>query len=418
MADPAPTGTGQGMQAALAQEAEARKAAAASGGTTKAAATTGAPVATAAQRFTSRDPEAFPAVTGREEQWRFTPLDRLRGLHRGVPADGKVTVEVDTAEGVEVGTTAADDPLVGSVLRPADRVAAQALRAAPEVTVVRVPRGLAVSGPTTVRLHGAGGTVYGHLVVDVEEQASAVVVLEHTGSAVYAGGVEVRVGDGAQLTLVSLQDWERDAVHLGAQAARLGRDARYRSVVVTLGGDLVRLAPTVEYAAPGGDAELLGLAFADAGQHLEHRLLVDHAVRDCRSRVAYKGALHGVDAHFVWVGDVLIRAAATGTDTYELNRNLLLSDDCRADSVPNLEIETGEIAGAGHASATGRFDEAQLFYLMSRGIPEAEARAMVVRAFFAEVLQQIGVPELEERLTAAVEEELAGIAGVRAEVRA
>ena len=409
-----PTGVPTGMAAALASEAEARKAAAASGGTTKAAATTGAPVASAAQRFSSRDPEAFPAVTGREEEWRFTPLERLRGLHEGVAADGKVTVQVDAADGVEVRTAGADDPLVGSVLRPPDRVSAQALRDAAEVTVVRVPRGVAASAPTTVRLHGEGGTAYGHVVVDVEEQASAVVVLEHTGSATYAGGVEVRVGDAAQLTLVSLQDWERDAVHVGAQAARLGRDARYRSVVVSLGGDLVRLAPTVEYAAPGGDAELLGLAFVDAGQHLEHRLLVDHAVRDCRSRVAYKGALHGADAHFVWVGDVLIQAAATGTDTYELNRNLLLSDDCRADSVPNLEIETGEIAGAGHASATGRFDETQLFYLMSRGIPETEARAMVVRAFFAEVLQQIGVPELEARLTAEVEQELAAIAGVGA----
>ena len=115
--------------------------------------------------------------------------------------------------------------------------------------------------------------------------------------------------------------------------------------------------------------------------------------RNCRSRVTYKGALQGEGAHTVWVGDVLIRADAEGTDTYELNRNLVLTDGARADSVPNLEIETGEIAGAGHASATGRFDDEQLFYLQARGIPEDEARRLVVRGFFAELVQQIGVPD-------------------------
>jgi Fe-S cluster assembly protein SufD len=163
----------------------------------------------------------------------------------------------------------------------------------------------------------------------------------------------------------------------------------------------------VRYTAPGGDAELLGLYFADDGQHLEHRLFVDHSVAHCRSRVTYKGALQGAEAHTVWVGDVLIRAAAEGTDTYELNRNLLLTDGARADSVPNLEIETGEIVGAGHASATGRFDDEQLFYLQARGIPEDEARRLVVRGFFADVVRQIGVPELEEQLMAKVEQELA-----------
>ncbi|MCW2499421.1 MAG: Fe-S cluster assembly protein SufD, partial [Frankiales bacterium] len=117
-------------------------------------------------------------------------------------------------------------------------------------------------------------------------------------------------------------------------------------------------------------------------------------------------AVQGEGAHSVWIGDVLIRAAANGTDTYELNRNLLLTDSARADSVPNLEIETGEIAGAGHASATGRFDDDQLFYLQSRGITPDEARRIVVLGFFAEVLQQIGVPSFEERLLAAVEREL------------
>jgi Fe-S cluster assembly protein SufD len=122
--------------------------------------------------------------------------------------------------------------------------------------------------------------------------------------------------------------------------------------------------------------------------------------------VNYKGALAGVSARTVWIGDVFIRAAAEGTDTYELNRNLLLTDGARADSVPNLEIETGEIVGAGHASTTGRFDDEQLFYLMSRGIPADEARRLVIRGFFSEIVSLIKDETIEERLMARIDGEL------------
>jgi Fe-S cluster assembly protein SufD len=358
------------------------------------------------ERLLSRDPEAFGPISGREEEWRFTPLARMRGLHDGTAvADAVLPVTVTVPEGATVETIGADHPLVGSVLVPADKPAALAMRDLKEGQLVTVDGEL--SEPVVLRFEGTGGTSYGHVVVDVKPFSRAVVVLDHTGSALHAGGVEVRVGDSADVTLVSLQDWADDSVHLSAQAAQLGRDARFKSVVVSLGGGLVRLNPTVTYAGPGGSAELLGLAFADAGQHLEHRLLVTHQAPNCQSRVTYKSAAQGVDAHTVWIGDVVIKPEATGTDTYELNRNLLLSDEARADSVPNLEIETGEIAGAGHASATGRFDDNQLFYLQSRGIEPDEARRMVVRGFFAEVLQRIGVPSLEERLLEAIDRELA-----------
>jgi Fe-S cluster assembly protein SufD len=171
------------------------------------------------------------------------------------------------------------------------------------------------------------------------------------------------------------------------------------------------MTPSAYFDDAGGDAALYGLYFADAGQYLEHRIFVDHATPNCKSRVTYKGALQGNKAHTVWVGDVLIRAAAEGTDTYELNRNLLLTDGARADSVPNLEIETGQIQGAGHASASGRFDDEQLFYLQARGLPELEARRLVVRGFLMEVVQQIGIDALEERLAAAIEDELERSAG-------
>jgi len=232
------------------------------------------------------------------------------------------------------------------------------------------------------------------------------VVLEYTGSATYADNVELIVGEGGSLTVISMQTWDADSVHLAHHHAQLGKDARLSHTAVTLGGSVVRLAPSVRYAGPGGDAELRGLYFADAGQHLEHRLFVDHAERNCRSRVSYKGALQGEDAHAVWIGDVVIRAAATGTDTYEYNRNLVLTDGTRVDSVPNLEILTGEVLGAGHASASGRLEDQHLFYLMARGIPVEEARKLVIRGFFGELIGQIEVPELRERIATAIEAEL------------
>ena len=190
-------------------------------------------------------------------------------------------------------------------------------------------------------------------------------------------------------------------------ASPLGRDSKLTHIVVTFGGDLVRLCADTDFRGPGAELTMLGIYFVDGGQHLEHRVFVDHSQPKCFSRVTYKGALQGKDAHSVWIGDCLIREAADGTDTYELNRNLVLTEGAKADSVPNLEIENGEIEGAGHASATGRFDDEQLFYLMSRGVPEAEARRLVVRGFFAELINQIGVPEVVDHLMATVEAELA-----------
>ena len=360
-----------------------------------------------AERRASYDVADFPVPSGREEDWRFTPLDRVRELHAGAVASGEqVEASVEAPAGVRVETVGRDDERLGRAGVPEDRVAAAAYSAFDRALVVTVPRGAVVEEPVRVGLTGRGGVGYGHALFVAETGSQAVVVIDCTGGGALADNIEIDVADGAQLTLVSVQDWDDDAVHLSAHHARIGRDARLRHVVVMLGGKVVRITPSARFTGPGGEVELFGLYFADAGQHLESRLFVDHAVPHCRSNVVYKGALQGENAHTVWVGDVLIRAEAEGTDTYELNRNLVLTEGARADSVPNLEIETGQIIGAGHASATGRFDDEQLFYLQARGIPEAEARRLVVRGFFNELIQQIGVPQLQERLVAAIEAEL------------
>ena len=370
------------------------------------------PAASRAERFTSYDVEAFEVPGGREENWRFTPMKRLRGLHDGsAVATGEITLDAEAADELKIETVGRDDERLGAAGVPSDRIAAQAYSSFQKATVVTVPKETKASKPSVLRIHGPGeGQVaYGHLQVRAEAFAEAVIVLDHVGSGTYADNVEFVIGDGAKVTVVSVQDWADDAVHVSEQHLKLGRDASLRHTVITLGGDLVRVSPTATFADKGGDVEMLGVYFADAGQHQEHRLFVDHAVPNCKSRVMYKGALQGDDAHTVWIGDVLIRAAAEATDTYELNRNLVLTPGARADSVPNLEIETGEIEGAGHASATGRFDDEQLFYLQSRGIAEEAARRLVVRGFFHEILVKIDVPEVRERLEAAIEAELEAV---------
>jgi Fe-S cluster assembly protein SufD len=372
------------------------------------------PTGSPAERFTSTDPDAFGVPTGREETWRFTPMKRIRSLLDGAPSDAHLTWTTDLPEGVELTSVEADDPLLKGLPEPGDRLAALARQRSGGAAVVRVPAEAQLHRPVTLRLSGTGSedVVWGQLVIEVGAYARATVVLDHTGLARYAGGVAVLVGDGAQVNLVSVQDWAPGAVHGAQYDAVVGRDASFTQTVVTLGGDLVRLVSNVQYAGPGGSADLLGVYFSDETQHQEHRLWVDHAVPNCRSNVLYKGALQGEGARTVWIGDVRIRPTATGTDTYELNRNLVLTDGARADSVPNLEIETGEIVGAGHASATGRFDDEQLFYLCSRGIDAETARRLVVRGFFADVVQRIGIDELQDRLMRTIETRLGALPGL------
>jgi Fe-S cluster assembly protein SufD len=365
--------------------------------------------------FSSFDVDAFEVPHGRDEIWRFTPLRRLRGLHDGsASATGSAKITVSEHDGLQTETVRRGDERLGQGGVPADRVAAQAFSSFNSATLVTVGRDKQLAAPVSITVTGPGpgAVAYGHLQIRVAELGEAVVVIDHKGSGTYADNVEFVVDDAARLTVIWIADWADDTVHVSAHHARLGKDAVLRHVTVTLGGEVVRTATNLRFAGSGGDAELLGLYFADDGQHLESRLLVDHAKPDCRSNVLYKGALQGdpnssrPDAHTVWVGDVLIRAEATGTDTFEMNRNLVLTDGARADSVPNLEIETGEIVGAGHASATGRFDDEQLFYLRSRGISEEQARRLVIRGFFGEIISKIAVPEIRERLTAAIEHEL------------
>jgi Fe-S cluster assembly protein SufD len=370
--------------------------------TTESRPITGSP----AERFTSSDPADFAVPTGREEVWRFSPLRKLRPLFQPFASEDTFRFETELPDGVTVKLVGRDHPLFGAAVVPADRVSALAAANIERAVLVSIPAGRELTEPITLTSIGRPGMNYGHFVIDAQPNSRATVVMDHQGDVTVAANVESVLGDGAALTLISVQDWDSPTVHVAAHGALLNRDASYRHIVVNLGGAVVRLNPTVRFAGPGGTAELYGLSFCGDGQHQESRLYVDHAMPNCTSNVVYKSVLDGDTARTVWIGDVRIRPAAVGTRTYELNRNLLLTDGARADSVPNLEIETGEIAGAGHASATGRFDDLQLFYLQSRGIEAEEARRLVVRGFLADVIDHIEVQPLHDRLMASIDARL------------
>ncbi|CAB4623694.1 unannotated protein [freshwater metagenome] len=367
----------------------------------------GVPIQTRSERLKSSVLADFAEISTREEQWRYITADRLGGLDQPGLDEFSGDIEAKLAEGVEVSWIDSTHKLFGAAGLPEDRVAAAGWEAAKAAYLVSIPGSVIGSAQSSVAITSVNTDPAAlHMIVEAKRGSDAVVIIDHRGDATLSENIEFFLEDEAKLTVVSIQDWNDGSIHNGAQYAMLGKNSTLKHIMVTLGGSVVRMTPSAYFGAAGGDAALYGLYFADAGQYLEHRIFVDHATPNCKSRVTYKGALQGKNAHTVWVGDVLIRAEAEGTDTYELNRNLLLTDGARADSVPNLEIETGQIQGAGHASASGRFDDEQLFYLQARGLPELEARRLVVRGFLMEVVQQIGVPELELRLAESIELEL------------
>lgn len=365
------------------------------------------PVQTRSERPRSYDPAAFGAPTGREVNWKHSPIAAFAPLFADKPGDeGAVGITVTgplAAAGLAIGQSPRGEAFV-----PEDLPSAIAWQRSAEALYLKVPADAELDEPVEIVFTGAGAqlSAHSHVVIEAAPHSRATVVLRHEGSAQFAQNVEIIVRDGASLTIVSLQRWDDDAVHVAAHQAVVGRDATLRHTVVSLGGAVVRVNPSVDLAGAGSEGKLYGLSFADSGQHLESQVYVHHRGPNTTADVLYKGALQGSSARSVWVGDVLIGRDAVGTDSYEANRNLVLTDGARADSIPNLEIETGDIQGAGHASATGRFDDEQLFYLQARGITEEEARRLVVIGFLSDIIQRLGIPELEAELTEAVTAEL------------
>ena len=352
----------------------------------------------------------YMTPTGREEPWRFTPMNRLAGLHDPqVILRDRVSLEpLDIPTGVSI--TIEDSSAFPPLSTTEDQIVIRVREGASKLLLLTIEANAEIIEPIFLKREVLDlSPEVSRVQVNAGANSHATIVIENSGEGVIGEEIEFNLASGANLKFVTLQEWSSRAVHVARHHAIVGRDASFTSFVITVGGSLVRILPTVEYTGPGSTAELFGLYFATDGQHLEHRVHVDHGVPGANSRVNYKGALNGDSARTVWIGDVFIKAAAQGTDTYELNRNLLLSHGARADSVPNLEIETGDIVGAGHASTTGRFDDEQLFYLMSRGIPAEQARRLVIRGFFSEIVSKLNLEPIEVRIMERIDSELAEV---------
>ncbi|WP_144796393.1 Fe-S cluster assembly protein SufD [Microbacterium paludicola] len=369
------------------------------------------PVQTRSERPRSFEPEDFGTPNGREVNWKHTPVAQLTGLFTPAGANDGVTYDIESGDRFIGAPLATGSAPRGEFFVPEDIVAAVAWQGAGEGMHVRIPRDEEVGEPILVTVTGQGADrrADAHIVIEALENSSATVVLRHRGSAQYAQNVEIIARAGARLTVISVQRWDGDAVHAASHQARVDKDAFLKHFVISFGGGVVRVNPNVELAGAGAEGRMYGLSYADAGQHLESQVYLHHKGPHTTGDVLYKGALQGESAHSVWIGDVLIGPDATGTDSYEANRNLVLTEGARADSIPNLEIQTGDIQGAGHASATGRFDDEQLFYLQARGISEEEARRLVVLGFLSDIVQRLGIPEIETELLSAIETELSEV---------
>lgn len=359
------------------------------------------PVQTRNERQTGTTRDDFSAVTGREAVWKFTPVSQITDLLDGDLDGGSYGHRVDASAQVEVAFAAVEAVSRGTAGLPEDRAAANAWQQTDEVLTIHVT-GEEQTLTLTRDSFGESPRAL-HTILDVAPNSSATVVLRDTGSARISENLEIIMGEHARLTFVHVQQFAQGAHALASHFAKLSTGAELKHCVVSLGASVARINPSFHLAGEQSSVESLGAYFAGHGQHHEHQVFVNHDAASTRSRVNYKGALEGADARTVWIGDVLIRQSGVGTDSYEQNRNLILADGARADSIPNLEIETGDIEGAGHASATGRFDAEQLFYLMSRGISEDDARKLVVRGFLLEVIFQLAEGELRAELQTLLE---------------
>ncbi|TCD55069.1 Fe-S cluster assembly protein SufD [Alloscardovia theropitheci] len=351
----------------------------------------------------SFDVNDFAIPAKNQEDWRFTPIDRITEFTEIFNPAQQIRVELsmidgsDVPESVTLRAVDKGQAPVGTVSLPNDRVSAvewQSFKTAMHVHIAQDCK-----TPILIKVSSSSFDLDAlHLVITTDALVHAHVVVEHEGDARLAEGVEISTGDFSQVSTTFIHEWSDTSKHVGNHRIHVGKGASLRHNVVTLGGQVVRIRMDQDFGGEQGEVNMLGIYFAEPGEHIEHRTMVVHNHPECKSRVIYKGALSGQGAHSTWVGNALIEPTAPGTDSYELNRNLILVPGAIADSEPNLEIENGNIVGAGHASSVGRFDDEELFYLMSRGIPEKEAQKLVVAGFFNELIEQIDIPAISEHL--------------------
>ena len=274
-----------------------------------------------------------------------------------------------------------------------------------------VPAGVRVEVPLRVYrwLSEEESAVFGRLLV-VAEAGSYVAIVDEMGSAdleapsLSVASAEIFAEESATVVYTAAQRYGRGVVHLSTDRLVAGRDAKITALYSTLGGDLSRSDVQCRLRQPGSHVDMLGVYIADGTQHFDHQTLQDHIAPHASSNLLFKGALNDT-GRSVFRGLIRVHPKAQRTDAYQTNRNLMLSTGARADSLPNLEIQADDVR-CSHAATVGQLDEEEVFYLLSRGIPKAEAVRLVVFGFFAEVLEQLPLEAVRRELLSAVERKL------------
>lgn len=348
----------------------------------------------------SDDPSEHVEFNKQDEFWKYLPKKIIEPLADQAPEAGNAVLKAHNAK---LTTFLSTTGIAG--LRVRDIVTAKTIASSHHNFVVTVDSDLKPDELVELDLSAIGES-NSAFEINIASHMQTQIVLRDRCQGNTALNLSVNVGKGANVKFVLLTEQSATGIHFGHFSVNVGRDAVLSAGIISLGGSVVRRSFDSRFDDVSGEMILLGATHTTDGQYSEHRTVVDHNIPHCRSFVDFRCAVDGEGSHSVWIGDTIIRYNAIGSDTYETNRNLVLSKGARADSVPNLEIETGEVAGAGHASATGRLDDEQLFYLTSRGLNPEEALKLIVVGFFSNIVSRMGIPSIVEEVISTIESKL------------
>ena len=366
------------------------------------------------------DPSTFPAGLrqamdeDREASGHLVLIDGAV-VHTDIREDlsGKGVILCSLREAVEKHPELVEKHLATAAVPP-EEGKFQALNAAlwTDGVFFYVPRGVRLDLPVRVtRWISESGAAFFSRTLIVAEPTSQVSYVDEilsddlAAQTLTSSAVEVITQDGAQVQYVAVQRMGRNAFYLSQQRTLAYRDSTLDTLNVNLGGSVTRVDLNARLMGPGANSDMLGLYFGDANQHFDHNTSQDHVAGHANSDLLYKGALDE-GSRAVFRGVIRVHEGAQQTDAYQTNRNLLLSDEARADSLPNLEIAADDVK-CSHGATVGQLDEESLFYLMSRGLPQAKAERLVVLGFLGEVLSRLPLGGVQEKVTRAIEEKLA-----------
>jgi Fe-S cluster assembly protein SufD len=302
---------------------------------------------------------------------------------------------------------------MGQIVRPEDgRFAALAAAMAQNGVFVYIPAGVKVESPLHSVLWGPGENLayFSHIIIWLEDGASLTYVHEAASptligaQTLHAGNVELHIGEGANLKFVELQSWGKHVWNFSHERARVSRDGTLDWIFGALGSRLTKNFTELELIGDGATGRMSGFYFTDGDQHLDHDTQQNHLAQNTTSDLLFKGALKD-KSRSVWQGMIYVAPGAQKTDGYQANRNLILSNNARADSIPGLEILADDVR-CSHGATVGKIDPEPLFYLLSRGIPYNQAERLIVEGFFDPIMQRIEFDGVRERFQQAITEKI------------